>query len=147
MKIATELLTLTREHHTSLSLANKCVNTVKSSDNKAIQALCLSISKSFKPDFFEHFETEETTIFKPLMNKTSSLSILCKQLISEHQQLYQMADNLPENPASLLEFGQLLKSHTRMEDKEVFPNINLLSENEKRVIVISSEKHRLVTKI
>lgn len=58
MKIADELLILTKEHHVSLSLANKCVNTAKSNNASNIKDLCLQISKTFKSTFSEHFETE-----------------------------------------------------------------------------------------
>jgi hypothetical protein len=44
MKIADERLILTREHHKSLSLGNKCINTVKSNNTADIKHLCVRIS-------------------------------------------------------------------------------------------------------
>ncbi|RUA04081.1 MAG: hypothetical protein DSY43_07145 [Gammaproteobacteria bacterium] len=147
MKIANELLTLTREHHISLSLGNKCVNTAKSNNNTEIKKLCTQVSKVFRKTFAEHFETEELTIFTPLKGKSDALLKLCNQLFDEHQQLYSLAESLHNHPERLLNFGNLLKSHSRLEDRELFPKINLLSDNEKLNILKSSLSHKPIIKI
>ncbi|WP_428087074.1 hemerythrin domain-containing protein [Candidatus Thioglobus sp.] len=141
MKIAEELLALTRQHHTSLSLGNKCVNTAKTNDIEKINELCLTVSKNFKIDFTEHFETEERTIFSFLSVKSADLAQLCAQLTLEHQQLYKMAENLPNKPQTLAEFGTLLKTHTRTEDRQLFVNINLLSTQQRQTILAASNQH------
>lgn len=102
MKIAPELVTLTREHHISLSLSNRCVNLAKIKDKTNINALCLAISHHFETTFKSHFETEEQTLFTPLKNKSGALNNLCEQLEKEHQQLLQMAKSLKTNPELLL---------------------------------------------
>jgi len=147
MKIAPELLILTREHHISLSLGNKAVNTAKSKNESDIKALCLEISQTFRSSFSMHFDTEEETIFMPLKGKSNELETLCNQLIKEHQQLYQLADDLVDHPELLAEFGILLKSHSRAEDRELFPNVSLLSNSERQAIEDSSVKHLSVAKI
>lgn len=141
MKIADELLTLTREHHTALSLGNKCVNAHKAQDTNLISELCLKISQNFKMDFHQHFETEESTIFAFLSEKSADLDQLCAQLTQEHQQLYDLANDLVKNPQTLEKFGKLLKSHARLENRQLFPNIDLLSAAERQCILESSLKH------
>jgi hemerythrin-like domain-containing protein len=141
MKIANELLTLTREHHTALSLGNKCVNTAKRNNNQEVSELCLKISENFKMDFHGHFDTEESTIFVFLSEKSAELAQLCAQLVQEHQDLYDLAKKLPKNPQTLEKFGKLLKSHARTEDRQLFPNIELLSASERQAILYSSEEH------
>lgn len=141
MKIADELLTLTREHHTALSLGNKCVNALKAQDTNLISELCLKISQNFKMDFHQHFETEESTIFAFLSEKSADLDQLCAQLTQEHQQLYDLANDLVKNPQTLEKFGKLLKSNARLEDRQLFPNIDLLSAAERQCILESSLKH------
>ncbi|MDC9726285.1 MAG: hemerythrin domain-containing protein [Candidatus Thioglobus sp.] len=141
MKIADELLTLTREHHTALSLGNKCVNALKAQDTNLISELCLKISQNFKMDFHQHFETEESTIFAFLSEKSADLDQLCAQLTQEHQQLYDLANDLVKNPQTLEKFGKLLKSHARLENRQLFPNIDLLSAAERQCILESSLKH------
>jgi hemerythrin-like domain-containing protein len=145
MIVAGELLILTREHHSALSLANKCVNAVKAKDEVEIQTLCEKISENFKIDFSEHFETEESTIFAFLSEKSDDLAQLCNQLILEHQQLYKMASELTNNSEYLEKFGKLLKSHARLENRELFPNIDLLSPKQRREILNSSAKHASAT--
>jgi hemerythrin-like domain-containing protein len=145
MKIAGELLILTREHHSALSLANKCVNAVKAKDEVEIQTLCEKISQNFKMDFSEHFETEESTIFAFLSEKSADLARLCDDLTLEHQQLYKMAGELLDQPDSLEKFGKLLKTHARLENRELFPNIDLLSPKQRREILNSSAKHASAT--
>ncbi len=147
MKISPELLILTREHHISLSLGNKAVNTAKSKNNADIEDLCLQISKTFRESFHMHFETEESTIFAPLKGKSSEIDALCERLIKEHQQLYQLAEGLVEHPHHLAEFGELLKTHSRIEDRELFPHIDLLSTSERQAVLKASEKHLPVAKI
>ncbi len=144
MKVADELLILMREHHTALCLANKCINTAKSADKAKINALCLDIAQRFKADYSAHFETEEATIFAFLSSKTAKLAQLCNQLTLEHQQLYKLADELIANPDLLASFGQLLKSHTRTENAEVFANIEQLSATQRRAILLASAKHTAV---
>ncbi len=134
MKVAGELLILAREHHTALSLADKCINAAKSTDKTEIESLCLEISQNFKMDYSEHFDTEETTIFAFL------------RLTLEHQRLYKMAGELETDSGLLEEFGQLLKSHSRKEDTEIFPKIELLSATQRREILLSSAKHAAVIK-
>ena len=145
MKIAGELLILTREHHSALSLANKCVNAVKAKNEVEIQIFCEKISQNFKMDFSEHFETEESTIFAFLSEKSADLARLCDDLTLEHQQLYKMAGELLDQPDSLEKFGKLLKSHARLENRTLFPNIDLLSAPQRRQILNSSAKHGSAT--
>ncbi|CAC9592066.1 hypothetical protein [uncultured Gammaproteobacteria bacterium] len=146
MQVAGELLILTREHHTALSLANKCINTVKSENADEVSQLCLKISENFEMDYSEHFNTEESTIFAFLSIKTDELAQLCTQLTSEHQELYKMASELIEKPQLLEKFGKLLKSHARLENRELFPKIELLSATQRREILLSSANHAAVTK-
>lgn len=145
MKITDELLTLTREHHQSLSLGNNAVNVHKAGDKAKIKALCLKIAQTFKLAYKQHFETEEQTIFALLKDKSDDLNVLCTQLTNQHQQLYQLAQDLPSQPELLLEFGTLLKTHTRTEDRVLFPNITLLSNEQRQAIQTASQQHNQIT--
>ncbi|GBE07286.1 bacteriohemerythrin [bacterium BMS3Bbin11] len=144
MKIEKELLVLAREHHVSLVLANRVINTVKSKNQSEINSLCLNINKYFAKYFKDHFETEETLILYPLMNTDKNSKDICKRLIKEHDDLIYLSSSLADKPELLLEFGQLLKLHTRAEDREIFPNINALSKKQLQAIAESSEKHERI---
>ena len=147
MKITSEILTLTKEHHSALSLANKCINTAKTGSAVEIDALCLRISTLFKINFQAHFETEERTVFAPLKSLSIELEQLCNKLTDEHQQLYQLSKKLADNSTQLSSFGELLKSHSRTEDRQLFPYVKELSNAEKLAITQSSELHTSNEKI
>ncbi len=147
MKVADELLVLAKEHHISLALGNKAVNVAKSGSLTEIDALCLQISTTFRASFQTHFETEEKAIFTPLKGKSAELDALCTRLINEHQKLYQLAQALVEKPDLLAEFGTLLKTHTRAEDRELFPNIALLTNGQRKNIKQLSAKHPKINKV
>jgi hypothetical protein len=80
--------------------------------------LCVRISKTFKSIFSEYFETEELIFFAPLKNKSD-----------------------------LLTFGNLLKSHSRLEYRQLFPKVDLLSDSEKLAIIKPSSCHTPVVRI
>jgi hypothetical protein len=145
MKIAGELLILTREHHFTLSLANKCVNAVKAKYEAEIQILCKKISKNLEIDFSKYFNTEESTIFAFLREKSTDLSQLYDQLTLKNQQLYKIVSELTSKSESLEKFGKLLKSHARFENRELFPNIDLLSPLHRLEILNFSAKHASAT--
>ncbi|SMN13814.1 hypothetical protein BHECKSOX2_1005 [Bathymodiolus heckerae thiotrophic gill symbiont] len=115
MKIPKQLITLTKEHHLSLSLANKAIN-AKKLDNE--MAICQQIAKNFKRDFLSHFSFEEQYIL-PLLKQNNQQD--CQRIINEHKQLLKLAKDINAN--NLLEFGALLKTHTRFEDRVLFKQI------------------------
>ncbi len=119
MKIIPEIIGLAREHHQSLLLANKCINAEKSKQAEEIAGLCQQITETFSRDFLRHFDVEEQFVFN-LLNDTPLYSKV-SQLKKEHKILLNLAKELQQKPSLLSEFGLLLKNHTRMEDREVFP--------------------------
>lgn len=141
MKPAPELLAIVKEHQLSLSLANMAINVAKSADKLNIEILCNYIADNFEKSFMAHFQTEEHTIFKPLMDADNALITICKKLIDQHVQLLNLAKVLPKQPELLAEFGQILQSHTRIEDRELFANITQLSPQQRQAISDSSNHH------
>lgn len=142
MKIETELLVLTREHHSSLVLANKAINVARSKDEAKITSLSVQISQSFEASFAPHFKTEEAFIFKPLIASDADCQDTCLHLIQEHQALNRLAADLADHPEELLSFGELLKQHTRTEDRTLFSNIKYLSVSQRQQLAQASEQHK-----
>lgn len=141
MKILPELIPLVKEHHQSLSLANRAIKTAQANVEEDVAALCMEIQETFEASFKAHFLTEEETVFIPLIQQNESLSLLCTQLIEEHKVLQDIAINLTDYPDSLLEFGKLLKSHTRLEDRELFSHVSDLSDEQRQEILQRSKTH------
>ncbi|MDC9714792.1 MAG: hemerythrin domain-containing protein [Gammaproteobacteria bacterium] len=115
MKIPKQLIALTKEHHLSLSLANKAINAKKLGNEVAI---CQQIAENFEQDFLSHFNFEEQYIL-PLLTQNNQPD--CQRIISEHRQLLRLAKDI--NTDNLLKFGELLKTHTRFEDRVLFKQI------------------------
>jgi len=141
MKIIEALKPLVREHHYSLVVAHRAVHTAKSGVKEDIAVLCEDIQASFWQTMAAHFKTEEETVFAPLMLHSSAVRALCLQLTKQHQQLKKLSETLQENPEKLMEFGLLLKTHTRLEDRELFPYVETLDTFQKQAILESSERH------
>lgn len=51
----------------------------------------------------------------------------CRQLKECHLQLINMASQLAPGSIELVVFGELLRKHTRQEDREIFPNVRSFS--------------------
>ncbi len=117
MKIPKQLITLTKEHHLSLSLANKAINAKKLGNETAI---CQLIIETFERDFSNHFIFEEQHIL-PLLKQQNQRD--CQRIIDEHKRLLNLAKSI--NASNLLEFGELLKTHTRFEDRVLFKKISI----------------------
>jgi hemerythrin-like domain-containing protein len=123
MKVIIKMIALSREHHLSLVLANQCINAVKYKTMLEQEKLRQKVYDNFTKDYETHFLTEERFIFTPLIEQNTNLKIIAIQLTQEHKTLLTLAKNIVINKDLLLEFGLLLKKHTRLEDREVFPYI------------------------
>ncbi len=115
VKVPKQLIALTKEHHLSLSIANKAINAKKLNNETAI---CQLITETFERDFLKHFNFEEQYILPLLIQKHQKD---CQRIIDEHKLLLRLAKNI--NTKNLSEFGQLLKAHTRFEDRTLFTQI------------------------
>ena len=127
-----QLKPLSREHHLSLVLASKAIKTAKNEDNAVIQQLCQSIAEDFESRWESHFLKEELTLFTPFESnyqdkqepETAGLSLKLRQ---QHDQMRAMARDMQTGRVDqLAEFGELLKEHTRLEERIFFPLVSEL---------------------
>ncbi|WP_456377292.1 hemerythrin domain-containing protein [Thiolapillus sp.] len=122
MKRSQELSTLSREHHQSLRLANNCLNTAATGDREKCIALCQHILSIFDEDLDHHFHKEEASIFSITATMQGRIHDLGVKLAEEHQQMRTMATRMQLGDCDkLAAFGRLLKDHTRLEERELFP--------------------------
>lgn len=146
MKRIEQLKPLSMEHHLSLVLANQAVKTAKASDGNAINALCEQIVIEFETRWEQHFQKEEHSIFAVLdknyqaqMNENDKA--LNALLLTQHNQMRDMAKNLKKgNAADLTKFGELLKEHTRLEERQLFPLITDMFSRQELDAVLQQEK-------
>ncbi|MBT3722860.1 MAG: hemerythrin domain-containing protein [Gammaproteobacteria bacterium] len=120
-----QLQPLSMEHHLSLSLAARAIKTANTGEQNEIKLLCEKIINDYTVVWRKHFDNEEQTIFIPYSNRSPEIDQLCKQLTQEHQQFDTFIEQMKSgNTDVLLEFGTLLKTHTRLEERELFPKIS-----------------------
>ncbi len=123
------------EHHLSLVLANKAIKTAESEDKVAIEKLCDEIASEFDQRWEAHFIKEELSIFSifedkyriQLMIEASDNAELTERLREQHNQMRTMSAAMCEGRTDqLAEFGSLLRDHTRLEERVLFPLISEL---------------------
>jgi len=124
MKRHQALTNLSREHHQSLRLAKKCIDTAARAVPDQCEALCREIVSTFDEEWDRHFRNEETTIFNVTADMEGRIHDLGLQLTEEHNRMRNMARIMSEGETGcviLEKFGVLLRDHTRLEERELFP--------------------------
>ena len=143
MKRSKQLHPLSMEHHLSLSLANKAIKTARSGDSEAIAELSQEIAADFPKRWNPHFSNEEATVFTFLEKYEEAPRELIRQLQTQHDEMREMAIELSKGNTSLLEdFGVLLRDHTRLEERELFPAAEtLLTDDELDAVLERTESN------
>jgi len=122
MPRAGALLSLSREHHSSLVLARAIRQAVESGDSAALPAMMKRIEEHWRTVLCEHFAREEQLLClaADAMDAESSGRIL-----AEHAELRLLACGPCElEPAVRLKrFGELLAAHVRYEERVLFPQL------------------------
>jgi len=131
---------LSRDHHQGLILAQQLKkgapqykgmpSTLESKKEYAIAF--------YKSELVKHFADEEEILFPFVAGKNSGIDKLILEIISEHRKMEIMVKNLEDshNLEDLLdELGNLLETHIRKEERELFVEIEkALSEDELKII-------------
>lgn len=121
MKRIYELTPLSKDHHQSLVLANRCKRLGSASDESAKCALREQIVAEFPARWERHFEIEELTLFSLGKRYPEQLGVLIEELEQEHEQLRALYLRLKEGDNTQLSaFGELLGTHTRKEERQLF---------------------------
>ena len=128
MKRDQALVALSRDHHDGLLLAVRLQQGKKAllrlwSHDPFWQAKY--VVKFYEDHLISHFEAEENILF-PLAEQHLNDSSLVKQLMEDHVQMRKLVDSFrhPEEKkleCNLEQFGKLLESHIRCEERELFP--------------------------
>lgn len=129
MKRIKQLHPLSMEHHLSLRLAARAIKIAREDNANAIAELCQTIVAEYPVVWQKHFAREEKYIFHLYKLRSARIHELCDQLEQEHRQFDALAaqmkaGNISDLSEVLSEFGELLKSHTRLEERELFPLIS-----------------------
>jgi len=114
------LIPLSRQHHNGLAL---CILTERSLRDDAspanLERLARKVIDRYELELTNHFDIEERILF-PAID-----SSLIPDLISDHRRLEDLIGSLRVRPSAalLLEFTDLLRTHIRREENELFEEI------------------------
>lgn len=119
------LIPLSHQHHDALALCvmvERALQDDDSPENIARQAGKVMHFSATEGE--NHFELEENVLF-PLIERTLGGHPLLQILRDEHAELRAMANQLADQPRreTLGAFTQLLRSHVRKEERELFEEI------------------------
>ncbi len=133
MKRHPALVELSIDHHQGLLLAQVLMMQGKSYpgypiDTEGKSDYTLSF---FKTELIRHFRKEEEIVFPNFRHKNKKLDDLIDEILDEHLKFYEMIRKIEddkENYKLLLDFGKLLESHIRKEERQLFQMIQELAD-------------------
>ncbi len=122
------LIPLSHQHQHGLALAVLIERGLQAdpSPQKAAE-LCGKVADMFELELVHHFEVEEQVLFPAVRDKLASEAIL-DQLISQHREMESLASRIAAAPEGgriplLTEFGELLSRHIRIEERQLFQEV------------------------
>jgi len=139
MKRAEQLQKLSREHHGSLSMALKISNVAENGTEEELATAIDTIKDYYDNELEEHFQHEEQTIFAPMFKQYRDHIGIATPLLKEHGYLRILVQRIKLKTAKkdLADFATVLKRHTRMEERELFPIIESLFTDEQMDAVLN----------
>jgi signal transduction histidine kinase len=123
------LVPLSHDHHHGLVQARR-LRSAAAGDSATRASAAAEFLRFFAAETVRHFRDEEETIFPLLVDQVESPPELLGQVLLEHQRIHALVARLDdalahgEAPAELmLELGETLESHIRLEERSLFPLI------------------------
>ncbi len=141
MKRCEQLKKLSREHHGSLSMALKISKIAKKNVESELLEGINTVQHYYNDELELHFQHEEQTIFSTIFKQYKEHIGVATTLLKEHGYLRVLIQRLTLETAQkdLADFAQLLKEHTRVEERELFPIIQDLFTDEQLDRVLNFE--------
>jgi len=119
MKRHPDLLQLSREHYAALKLARDARRAAGSGNANEVAALAQRVVALFAAELDPHFRVEEQGILVLLAE--AGEHDLAGRTLADHAELRRLARRLATPDAeTLLGFAELLGTHVRFEEREVF---------------------------
>ena len=123
MKRNQALIPLSHDHHHALAAARRLRLAAERGDATAEAA---AFSRFFAEESVRHFREEEERLFPLVADFEEARPLLVRALL-EHQQLHALAARLASGEsAPMRELAELLESHVRFEERDLFPLIERL---------------------
>lgn len=119
---------LAHEHQACLVFAERLATIAAQGDEIQLEAGIALLQDYNQHELERHLKHEEQTIFMPLIQEHAQYRQLCIQLGKEHGLLRTIVDTITLETArhDLAQFANVLKSHTLLEEEQLFPFIEPL---------------------
>jgi hemerythrin-like domain-containing protein len=118
VKRVPELRDLSDDHHTGLVLARRCKRAGRPDSGLTLDAVWEQVVEAFSSHLEPHFRIEEQHLL-PALEAIGEAS-LARRIREDHSALRTLRDSEAASGASIDRFGELLESHIRFEEREVF---------------------------
>jgi hemerythrin-like domain-containing protein len=115
------LVPLSRQHQHALALCVR-INRAPLSTPRELDAWQAEIHQHFKQEIQYHFAAEEADLF-PAARRLPALRSLVEELVADHAQLrnyFTNATNRTLDREALRQFAELLSTHIRKEERQLF---------------------------
>jgi hemerythrin-like domain-containing protein len=132
MKRAEQLQKLSREHHGSLVMAKNIAEIAENGSEADLLDALKTVTQYYDDELELHFQHEERTIFSLIFEQYKEHIGIATILLKEHGLIRMLIPKLTPETAreDLAKFALVLKNHTRMEERELFPIIEELFNDE-----------------
>lgn len=118
MKRVPELRALSDDHHTGLVLAHRCRRVGSPGFEPSLEAVWRQVLELFSGHLDPHFRIEEEHLV-PALEAIGEAS-LASRICEDHRALRALRELEAPSLATVRRFGELLESHIRFEEREVF---------------------------
>lgn len=123
MKRDKNIVPLSRDHHFSLLFCWKIRQGL--SKNVDLERIRGYIVYFWQEHLQKHFEEEETLLFDQVSDP------LCLRAMEEHRRIANLVTSISDAPGSYKELADLIESHIRFEERQLFPMLeNTLTSEE-----------------
>lgn len=113
------LIPLSHDHHHALVRVFEIRQALRGGEDLSDQ---LHRTREFYRDhLIPHFRAEEEVVVPALRGATTQAEAFLERLSTEHRSLHAMAAGLDDDTAGFAAFADLLESHIRFEERELFP--------------------------
>ena len=117
LKRDASLIPLSLDHHQGLVRVFEIRQALRAGAGLAQQAA--AAREFWQRSLRAHFEAEEAALF-PAMRDLNEATVLLTRLSDEHRRLETMTQAIDAAPESLRAFADLLESHIRLEERQLF---------------------------
>ena len=146
---AEQLRKLVQEHHDCIAFADELIRIAAEGNDSEVAAGATKVELYNRMELEEHLQHEEQTILGPLVQEYPDNMPLCVRVGQEHGSLRMLVERMgPEaGREDLATFGRLLKSHTILEEEELFPLIEKVFTQEQLDLVTGFTPFKLGKKL